>query len=321
VWGGGELHHAPLEYSQKHPIVLPNKHHFTKLIIRDVHYRNLHAGPQAVLATLRNDYWPIAGKGSVCQVLRNCIVCFRTKPVSVNQLMGSLPAVRTTQARPFLNTSIDYAGPFNIKISHSNKIGKAYLTIFICLATKVVHFELVTELSSIAFLNALKRFISRREKCATLYSDNSTTFTGANNRLIDLKKYLAKETTQQQIHEIYIRAVYRMEFHSPVFATRRRNMGSRGKVRENTYAKNYRRKLSFEELYTIMTQIEACLNSRPITPLSDDVTDLQALTLSHFIIGDAINAIPDSDMTNVPVNRLTRYQLLTQLSSISGIGG
>lgn len=85
---GGRLHHAPLEYSQKHPIVLPNKHHLTKLIIRDVHYRNLHAGPQAVLAILRNDYWPIAGKGSVRQVLRNCIVCFRTKPISVNQLMG-----------------------------------------------------------------------------------------------------------------------------------------------------------------------------------------------------------------------------------------
>ncbi|XP_011684966.1 PREDICTED: uncharacterized protein LOC105448210 [Wasmannia auropunctata] len=80
---GGRLHHAPLEYTQKHPIVLPKKNHLTDLIIRDAHYRNLHAGPQAVLAMLRNEFWPIAGKSEVRKILRNCIVCFRVKPANV----------------------------------------------------------------------------------------------------------------------------------------------------------------------------------------------------------------------------------------------
>ncbi|XP_011697588.1 PREDICTED: uncharacterized protein LOC105455747 [Wasmannia auropunctata] len=197
---GGRLHHAPLEYTQKHPIVLPQKNHLTDLIIRDVHYRNLHAGPQAVLAILRNEFWPTAGKSEVRKILRNCIVCFRVKPTNVTQLMGNLPAVRITQARAFYNTGIDYAGPFNIKISR-NKTGKAYLAIFICLATKAVHFELVSDLTAAAFLNALKRFISRRGRCATLYSDNGTTFVGANNQLADLKECLLKESTQKQIHD------------------------------------------------------------------------------------------------------------------------
>lgn len=71
--------------------------------------------------------------------------------------------------------------------------------------------------------------------------------------------------------------------------------------------------LSFEELYIVLTQVEACLNSRSITPLSNDVLDLQALTPGHFIIGEAINTIPDSNFTNIPMNRLTRYQLLMQI--------
>lgn len=54
---GERLWHAPIEYSRKHPVILPSKHHLTELIIRDTHYRNLHAGPQAILAAIRNNYY------------------------------------------------------------------------------------------------------------------------------------------------------------------------------------------------------------------------------------------------------------------------
>ncbi|XP_011690002.1 PREDICTED: uncharacterized protein LOC105451334 [Wasmannia auropunctata] len=187
---GGRLRNASIEYTQKYPIVLPKKHHLTKLIIRDIHYKNLHAGPQAILTIMRNNYWPISGRDAIRRVLRSCVVCFRIKPVSTKQLMGDLPAVRVTQARAFLHTGLDYAGPFSIKISR-NKTSKCYLAIFVCLATKAVHFELVLDLKATSFLNAMKRFIARRGKCATLYSDNGTTFVGANNQLLELKECLA----------------------------------------------------------------------------------------------------------------------------------
>lgn len=101
---GGRLRHAPIEYSRKYPIILPNKHHLTELIIRNTHYRNLHAGPQAILAAVRNNYWPTSGRNTIRRVLRRCVVCFRAKPTIATQLMGSLPACRVTQARPFVNT-------------------------------------------------------------------------------------------------------------------------------------------------------------------------------------------------------------------------
>lgn len=195
---GGKLHHAPLEHSQRHPIILPSKSHLTDLIVKDIHYRNLHARPQAILATMRNNYWPLDGRNTIRRILKKCIVCFCAKPVTANQLMGSLPSVRVTPARPFLNTGVDYAGPFSIKISR-NKTSTAYLSLFVCLATKAIHLELVSDLSTASFLNALKRFIARRGKCSVLYSDNGTTFTGANNHLTELKNHLLKESTQKEI--------------------------------------------------------------------------------------------------------------------------
>lgn len=115
--------------------------------------------------------------------------------------MGNLPAVRVTQqSRAFLYAGVDYAGPFTIKISR-NKTSKAYLSIFICLVTKAVHFELVSDLTTASFLNAMKRFFARRGKCITIYSDNGITFVGANNQLSKLKNYLVKASTQNQINE------------------------------------------------------------------------------------------------------------------------
>ncbi|XP_018306186.1 uncharacterized protein, partial [Mycetomoellerius zeteki] len=249
---GGRLKHAPIEYSRKHPIILPSKHHLTELIIRDTHYKNLHAGSQTILATIRNNYWIISGKNAIRRVLRKCIVCFRAKPITTTQLMGNLPADRITQARPFINTGVDYAGPFSIKISR-NKTGKAYLSIFICLSTKAVHFELVSDLSTTAFLNAIKRFIARRGRCVNLYSDNSTTFVGANNQLLELKEFLAKGATQGRIQEYLVEQSINWKFIPPYSP----HMGGLWEAAVKSAKTHMKRVigmtiLSFEELYTIL---------------------------------------------------------------------
>lgn len=53
----------------------------------------------------------------------------------------------------------------------------------LCLCTKALHLELVSELSSQAFLAALRRFTSRRGRVFKLYSDNGTNFVGASKIL------------------------------------------------------------------------------------------------------------------------------------------
>lgn len=71
--------------------------------------------------------------------------------------------------------------------------------------------------------------------------------------------------------------------------------------------------MTFDELYTLLVQIESCLNSRPITSLSSNPDDLNPLTPGYFLIGDALTAIPENDLREIKVNRLGRYQLIQQM--------
>ncbi|XP_018400802.1 PREDICTED: uncharacterized protein LOC108778188 [Cyphomyrmex costatus] len=71
--------------------------------------------------------------------------------------------------------------------------------------------------------------------------------------------------------------------------------------------------LTFEELSTVIAQVETILNSRPLTPMSTDPSDLQALTSGHFLIGRPLVAITEADLTDISTNRLYRYQLLERM--------
>lgn len=64
--------------------------------------------------------------------------------------------------------------------------------------------------------------------------------------------------------------------------------------------------LTFEDLMTLLTRAEACLNLRSIIVLSSDPSDLMYLTPGHFLIGDSFIAVAEPDMTDILTNRLTR---------------
>jgi len=145
------------------------------------------------------------------------MVCFRTKPTTAAQLKKGIPSSRVIQMRTFINTGADYASPFNIKISR-NKTCKAYLSIFICLATKAVHFELVSDLIATSS-NAIKRFVFRKSKCINLYSDNSTIFIDANNQLLELKEFFAKNTIQTQVQQYLAGQFINLEIYFSIFST------------------------------------------------------------------------------------------------------
>lgn len=311
---GGRLENSDLPHAQKHAIVLPAKHNLTRLIIRDEHYRLLHAGPQALLASLRQRYWPLSGRNTIRSVLRHCIVCFKNRPASTQQLMGSLPAARVTPSRAFFKCGVDYAGPFSMKISR-NKSGKAYLCLFVCLATKAIHLEVAVDLSTPGFLNAFRRFIARRGRPSDMYSDNGTNFVGANNELRDLANLLKDERYRANVADYFCHQSITWHF-IPAYAP---NFGGLWEAGVKS-AKTHLRKvigtspLTYEELTTVFSQIEACLNSRPLTPMSTDPGDLLPLTPGHFLIGEPLTAVPQLDLLDVQSNRLTRYQLLTQLN-------
>jgi hypothetical protein len=175
-------------------IILP-KSTITALIIEHEHLLNLHAGTQAALYALRRSYWPIDGRSQVWRPVKRCVRCCRANPPSVDYVIGDLPAARITESRPFTNVGIDYCGPFYIKErkDRNRRKIKAYMAIFVCLSAKAVHIELVSDLTSEAFIAALRRFIARRGFCSSIYSDNGTNFVGANNELRGLRNLLRSD--------------------------------------------------------------------------------------------------------------------------------
>lgn len=71
--------------------------------------------------------------------------------------------------------------------------------------------------------------------------------------------------------------------------------------------------LTFEELTTVLCEIEAVLNSRPLTALSSDANDLTYLTPGHFLVGATMNSLLCHDLKDVNENRLVRWQRVEQL--------
>ncbi|XP_039315239.1 uncharacterized protein LOC120359878 [Solenopsis invicta] len=165
------------------------------MLIEREHKRLLHAGPQALLAAIRQKYWPLRGRDVVCKIYYSCVWCSRRHPHASSQLMGNLPADRVTPSRPFYNCGVDFAGPFITLLSkgQGRKTTKSYLALFVCFATKAIHLEAVSDLSTEAFLATLKRFIGRRGCPQKIYSDNATNFKGAQSEISEMYTFLQQQ--------------------------------------------------------------------------------------------------------------------------------
>jgi hypothetical protein len=230
-------------------------------------------------------------------------------------IMGNLPKSRVEPTRPFSISGVDYAGPIYIKEcrGRSKRTVKAYICVFVCFSTKAVHLELVGDLTTQTFLNALKRFISRRGHVYHLYSDNATNFVGANRELLELRTFL-KSASFSQITENLANKGISWHFIPP----RSPHMGGIWEINVKSIKGHLKRTigevvLSYEELYTLLTRIEAVLNSRPLCPLSNDPNDLNPITPGHFLIGEPLTSISERDLTTTRINRLTQWQRVEQM--------
>ncbi|XP_018392969.1 PREDICTED: uncharacterized protein LOC108772023, partial [Cyphomyrmex costatus] len=183
----GRLRRSSLPGTAKNPIVL-RAHPLVALLIRHHHLRMMHAGSQLSLTSLRAEFWILRSRATVRFVLYKCIQCTRERAEKPVELMGDLPAERVNRAaRAFAHTGVDYAGPINVRVKsgRGHRSQKAYIALFVCLTTKALHVELVSDYTSSAFIAAYQRFVSRRGQPNSMYSDNGTTFHGANRELFD----------------------------------------------------------------------------------------------------------------------------------------
>ncbi|CAK1597985.1 unnamed protein product [Parnassius mnemosyne] len=229
--------------------------------------------------------------------------------------MGDLPEVRVTPSRPFLHAGVDFAGPLQILTTRGRgiKTNKAYICIFICMATKAIHLELVGDMSTNAFLGAFKRFIARRGKYSHIWSDQGSNFIGANRELKDLWQQ-ARLEIPGSLSDILAEDGTQWHFNPPYSP----NFGGLWEAGVKSIKYHLKRilnsHLTFEEMSTTLCQIEACLNSRPLCPIdTTDIDSLEILTPGHFLIGEAPINIPEPDLRQIKVNRLSHWQYTQRL--------
>lgn len=312
---GGRLLRAPIAFDAKFPALLPKQHRFTQLYIEFLHRQHLHAGPKALTGILRQKVWIVNARDLVRKVVKQCVHCFHYQPKLQQQIMGNLPSDRLKAQRPFLVTGLDFCGPFLTSYRIRGKQPyKTYLAVFICFSSRAVHFELVSDLSTNAFVLSLKRFAGRRGMPCKIYCDNATNFVGARTALLHFQQRFFSSATKEEVHAYSNKMGFEFCFIPP----RAPHFGglweAAVKSAKSLLVKNIgQANLTFEELQTVVVEAEAILNSRPICPLSDDPNDGEALTPGHLLIGTSLLCPPEQHFDDNQIKYLTRYQRVAYL--------
>jgi hypothetical protein len=266
----------------------------------------MHLGPQALLAHISIKYWPIRSRIAARKIVQQCVQCFRAKPRFSNPFMAPLPRVRVNAERVFAQTGLDYCGPVFVRSGRrKTSPTKSYICVFVCMVIRAVHLELVLSLSTEYFLAALSRFMSRRGQCSQLYSDNGTNFIGANRILqTQFKEYKKNKTINEYLSSRSI-VWHFIPPSTPHFGGLWEAAVQSAKRHLLRVTKGVL--LTYDETTTLLCKIGAALNSRPMTPMSSDPCDFSVLTPGHFLIGESLMLPPESDKSNVPMNRLRRF--------------
>ena len=258
------LQFADLSHEEKFPIILP-KGHVALLYVRALHFSRHHAGVRLLLVLARSEMWIVGLRQLAKRVVKECVVCQRMDSRPCEQPTAPLPAARVQRAPAFSVVGIDHAGPLFCADAPNVKF---YILLFTCAVVRAVHLELVCHLSAESTVMAFRRFSARRGQPSCVYSDNARGFKAAAAEL---------QTRIPQLEWRFIAPI------SPWWGGwwERLVRSTKSALRKTLG----RRTLTEEQLLTVLLEVEACLNSRPLTCQTDEADKYNVITPAHFLIG------------------------------------
>ncbi|KAK3082869.1 hypothetical protein FSP39_007500 [Pinctada imbricata] len=267
---GGRIRHA--KDVTNNPIIIP-KHHIALLLTRHFHSKVAHQGRHITEGAIRNaGFWILGCKRLIASVISKCVMCRRLRGKLGWQKMSDLPKDRLDPGPPFTNVGIDNFGPWQV-VSRRTRGGssnqKRWAILFTCLVTRGVHIELIEELSSASFINALRRFVSIRGPVSCFRSDRGTNFIGATGELQIDTTFVEKGTVGQFLRDNGSKWMFNPPHASHFGGVWERMIGSCRRILDSLLL-NHKAALTHEVLSTFMLEVCAILNAPPLLPVPTD---------------------------------------------------
>ncbi|KAI7811190.1 hypothetical protein IRJ41_011514 [Triplophysa rosa] len=266
---GGRTSLADFPYDEKHPLILPKKHHVSNLLVRHYHQGVVHQGRHLTEGALRSaGFWIIGGRKLVSSVIYQCVTCRRLRGKPVEQKMANLPEDRLTMEPLFTRVGLDVFGPWSV-VTRKTRGGatesKCWAVLFSCLGTRAVHIEVIESMSTSCFINALRRFFTVRGPSKVFRSDCGTNFIGA-------CKELKISTDHPEIQDYLSNEGCTWTFNTPHSSHMDAMFLQAGSTR-----------LAHEVLTTLMAEVMAIINARPLLPISTGSDSSTILTPSMLL--------------------------------------
>ena len=277
---GGRLSRSDcVSEETKYPVILPRRHHVTRLIIRDAHERVGHEGRDHTFWEVRQRYWVVGAGPEIRKMIRSCVTCRKVNARPQKQLMADLPQERVSAETPaFFSVQLDVFGPIMVKTGRVER--KRYGLMCVCVVTRAVHIELLDSLRADSLINAIRRISARRGPIRQVRSDMGTNLTGADREL----RESLKDVSQEDLQRAALKHTIDWRFNPPTAS--HFSGGVERQIR--TFRKIWRsmplqQRVDEESLRTLFCEIESVMNGRPLTYVSTSSDEIEPLTPSHLL--------------------------------------
>ncbi|XP_033727676.1 uncharacterized protein LOC117317008 [Pecten maximus] len=309
---GGRLNktHEPAHTTQLNPIIIPGKSHVGLLLVRHFHHKVQHQGRHLTEGAVRSaGFWVVGGKRVISSCIHQCVTCRKLRGTTGIQKMSDLPVARITISPPFTHVGVDIFGPWQV-VARKTRGGvanaKRWAALFTCLATRAVHIEVVEDMSTSAFINALRRFTSIRGEVRRYYSDRGTNFVGSTDHLKIDAINVEDSVTKEYLYQKGVSWIFNAPHSSHMGGVWERMIGLSRRILDSMLLQPENRSLTHDVLSTLMYEVTAILNSRPITQVSTDPDHPEILTPSSLLTQKV--GIPHEPFGDLTVKDMYRAQ-------------
>ena len=308
---GGRLTHAALHPHVKHPAILPRDEHVSSLLIKHYHETAYHQGRAMTMNEIQaNGIWILGCSKAVSSRIYRCTRCRKARRPTEQQKMADLPVERTEEAPPFTYCGMDCFGPFYIK--EGRKELKRYGLLLTCMSSRAVHIEMLDDLSTDSFINALRATIAIHGPIRQLWCDQGTNFVGAKREFTEALEAMEKESFKEQGCEF----IMNTPASSHMGGVWERQIRTVRSVLTSILDQSSKQ-LDGSSLRTFLYEVMAVVNSRPLTTdyLSDSSCP-EPLTPNHILtMKSTILAPPPGKFVREDLYLRKRWRLVQLLAN------